>query len=138
MLRALLHLVPATRYARTLRLMLQRARQRRVLPPRSHPSGPAEPSEINGKEAPQQHPPMVPPPNHVPTTDASHVVTSPTISTHSGGAHQSPTFNTSGHYEHLIPGYDLDLNEETPGRSFIYAVSPSLIAYPSFVYSVDV
>lgn len=37
--------VPATRYARTLGLMLERARQRKVLPARSHPNGPADPSE---------------------------------------------------------------------------------------------
>lgn len=40
--KVLIFLVPATRYARTLEMMLGRARQRNVLPARSHPGGPVD------------------------------------------------------------------------------------------------
>ena len=47
--------VPATRYARTLRLMLTRARQRNILPARSLPCGPVDGPE-NGGPPPAQAP----------------------------------------------------------------------------------
>ncbi|KAF9508244.1 hypothetical protein BS47DRAFT_1303052, partial [Hydnum rufescens UP504] len=69
--------IPATRYARTLRLMLQRARQRRVLPPRSHQSD----NHSNGGEVPSQDQPIAHIETHMRTpSDASRTVTSPTIS----------------------------------------------------------
>lgn len=63
--KALLFLVPATRYARTLEMMLGRARQRNVLPARSHPGGPVDdpnaPSSSTAPPAAAEHQPPAQP-----------------------------------------------------------------------------
>lgn len=93
--------------------MLQRARQRRVLPPRSHPSGLVE-NNGNGGEVTSQDRPIVHLSTHMRTpSDVSRMVTSPTIST-TGTQLQSPTYTLGVHYDNILPGYETMTDQELP------------------------
>lgn len=66
------HLVPARRYARTLRLMLTCARQRNVLPARSHPGGPVDGSESGAPPPAANSDHMMPQPDGLPPVNSTH------------------------------------------------------------------